>query len=144
MSVLNLSYFRYSKKFLLLLVVWSLFCSCYISIVINSRQGFAYPAESKLFLLCGLHFHTFLVIFHTFYIILSLCVQNRISGRLFPIFHRFSKLQEGFSLVLGAVLSMFFRFVSENTNFSKSLRNTGHGDKNQGLRLEKSIKNTKT
>ena len=117
-------------------------CSCYSSIVIAGR-GSRIPPRKGLFLLWGSIFGSFFVFFHTFYIILPIFVSNRNSKQFFTIFHRFSELQEGFLVFFVSVFSRIFRFVNENTKFSKSLRNTGHGDKNQGLRLEKSITNHK-
>ena len=35
---------------------------------------------------------------------------------------------------------MFFSFIFENCNFSRSLRNIGHGDKIKGWDLKKSLK----
>ena len=117
-------------------------CSCYSSIIIAGR-GSRIPPRTYCFCSGGLFSDHFFVFFHTFYIILSILFQIAIRNNFLLFFIDFWSFRKDFWWFSGAVFSMFFRFVNENTNFSKSLRNTGHGDKNQGLRLEKSETNHK-
>ena len=79
-------------------------CSCYSSIIIAGR-GSRIPPRIKFFLLWGPNFHTFWLIFHTFYIILSLCVQNRNLERFFIFFIDF----QSFRKVLGWFWELFCR-----------------------------------